>query len=116
MHSPLVLQLPGFLIEFVTPIVKCSKNKKELSFFTLPEFEAWREQQPNNAKGWKTKYYKGLKHSSHDRPQLTLLQVSVPVLPRKPRNTSQTLILTKLLLSTTTIPRPTLSLPSLRYH
>jgi DNA gyrase/topoisomerase IV subunit B len=32
----------GFLSEFITPIVKCTKANKELSFFTIPEYEAWK--------------------------------------------------------------------------
>mmetsp|Transcript_77694 Transcript_77694/g.137624 ORF Transcript_77694/g.137624 Transcript_77694/m.137624 type:complete len:1519 (+) Transcript_77694:118-4674(+) len=56
----------GFLKEFVTPIVKVWKEGKksgerllERSFFTVVEYEAWKEKS-NNAKGWKAKYYKGL--------------------------------------------------------
>jgi DNA topoisomerase-2 len=52
------MQLPDFLVEFITPIVKCIKGKEEVCFFTLPEFDNWLEE--NNAgKGWKVKYYKG---------------------------------------------------------
>ena len=54
----MVLQLPGFLVEFVTPIVKCVKGKQEQSFFTLPQYETWCEEQAS-LKGWKIKYYKG---------------------------------------------------------
>ena len=51
-------QLNEFLVEFITPIVKCSKGSKELCFFTIPEYENWAESQ-GNLKGWKIKYYKG---------------------------------------------------------
>ena len=47
---------PDFLIEFITPIVKVTKAKKSLTFFTLPQYENWREETGNNAKGWKIKY------------------------------------------------------------
>lgn len=32
----------GFLEEFITPIVKASKNKQELSFYSIPEFDEWK--------------------------------------------------------------------------
>ena len=54
------MQLNGFLREFVTPIIKVSKNGKTVkSFFTIPEYEAWMAAQPNT-KSLKAKYYKGL--------------------------------------------------------
>uniref|UniRef100_A0A671FW24 DNA topoisomerase 2 n=1 Tax=Rhinolophus ferrumequinum TaxID=59479 RepID=A0A671FW24_RHIFE len=48
-----------FLEEFITPIVKVSKNKQEIAFYSLPEFEEWKCSTPNHKK-WKVKYYKGL--------------------------------------------------------
>ncbi|KAM4824137.1 DNA topoisomerase 2-alpha [Urocitellus parryii] len=48
-----------FLEEFITPIVKVSKNKQEIAFYSLPEFEEWKSSTPNYKK-WKVKYYKGL--------------------------------------------------------
>nr|5GWK_A Chain A, DNA topoisomerase 2-alpha [Homo sapiens]5GWK_B Chain B, DNA topoisomerase 2-alpha [Homo sapiens] len=48
-----------FLEEFITPIVKVSKNKQEMAFYSLPEFEEWKSSTPNHKK-WKVKYYKGL--------------------------------------------------------
>ncbi|XP_065752579.1 DNA topoisomerase 2-alpha [Phocoena phocoena] len=48
-----------FLEEFITPIVKVSKNKQEVAFYSLPEFEEWKSSTPNHKK-WKVKYYKGL--------------------------------------------------------
>ena len=56
---PELLQHAGFLQEFVTPIVKASKARTEISFFTLPEYDEWREAQPS-LRGWNIKYYKGL--------------------------------------------------------
>ncbi|XP_070584241.1 DNA topoisomerase 2-beta isoform X3 [Erythrolamprus reginae] len=49
----------GFLEEFITPIVKASKNKQELSFYSIPEFDEWKKHMENH-KAWKVKYYKGL--------------------------------------------------------
>lgn len=57
---PGLLQIPGFLLEFITPIVKVFlKNKKVLSFYTMPEFEQWRETEGKTQR-WRHKYYKGL--------------------------------------------------------
>ncbi|XP_077405664.1 DNA topoisomerase 2-beta [Vanacampus margaritifer] len=47
-----------FLEEFITPIVKVSKNKQELAFYSIPEFDEWKKQ--TNYKTWHVKYYKGL--------------------------------------------------------
>mmetsp|Transcript_13500 Transcript_13500/g.29330 ORF Transcript_13500/g.29330 Transcript_13500/m.29330 type:complete len:1434 (+) Transcript_13500:96-4397(+) len=57
---PSLLDVPGFLQQFITPIVKCTKGKKSETFFTLPEYEEWVESTGNDAKGWHIKYYKGL--------------------------------------------------------
>ncbi|XP_077315975.1 DNA topoisomerase 2-alpha isoform X2 [Lithobates pipiens] len=48
-----------FLEEFITPIIKVSKNKQELSFYSIPEFEEWKNVTESH-KSWKIKYYKGL--------------------------------------------------------
>jgi DNA topoisomerase-2 len=48
-----------FLEEFITPIVKVTKGKETISFYSLPEMEEWKKGSAN----WKTyhiKYYKGL--------------------------------------------------------
>uniref|UniRef100_A0A8C9W571 DNA topoisomerase 2 n=1 Tax=Scleropages formosus TaxID=113540 RepID=A0A8C9W571_SCLFO len=49
----------AFLEEFITPIVKVTKNKQELAFYSIPEFEEWKKQ-TENFKSWHIKYYKGL--------------------------------------------------------
>ncbi|KAI3440827.1 DNA topoisomerase 2 [Psidium guajava] len=62
-HSfwPSLLKVPSFLVEFITPIVKAThKNGTELSFYTMPQYETWRESLRGNASGWSIKYYKGL--------------------------------------------------------
>lgn len=63
---PSLVQLDGFLKEFVTPIVKVwkegkkdSDRKDEKCFFTLNEYEKW-QKRTSGGKGWKSKYYKGL--------------------------------------------------------
>jgi len=55
---PSLMKIPGFLVEFITPIIKVTKGRESVSFFTLPEYETWKEE--NNTRGWKIKYYKGL--------------------------------------------------------
>ena len=57
---PSLLDVKGFLQQFITPIVKSTKGKKTHTFFTLPEYESWKESTGNDAKGWNVKYYKGL--------------------------------------------------------
>ena len=56
---PSLLKIPGFLKEFVTPIVKVTKGKEQQMFFTLNEYHEWKRSN-NNGKGWSAKYYKGL--------------------------------------------------------
>ncbi|XP_041664909.1 DNA topoisomerase 2-beta isoform X2 [Cheilinus undulatus] len=48
-----------FLEEFITPIVKATKNKQEVAFYSIPEFDEWKKQ-TENFKTWHIKYYKGL--------------------------------------------------------
>ena len=57
---PTLLDVPGFLQQFITPIVKATKGKKVKTFFNLPEYEKWLESTGNDGKGWSVKYYKGL--------------------------------------------------------
>merc|ERR1719210_1259021 len=55
---PSLLKLP-FLEEFITPIVKVTKGSNSLAFYSLPEFQEWKDETANWAK-WTVKYYKGL--------------------------------------------------------
>jgi len=55
---PSLLKIPGFLMEFVTPLVRARKGVEIISFYSTREFEAWRAK--NNTDGWTFKYYKGL--------------------------------------------------------
>ena len=57
---PTLLDIPGFLQQFITPIVKATKGKKAHTFFTLPEYEIFKASTGNDAKGYTIKYYKGL--------------------------------------------------------
>ncbi|KAJ3035696.1 DNA topoisomerase 2 [Rhizophlyctis rosea] len=69
---PSLLKIPGFLLEFVTPIVKATKGtgnaSVEKAFFTIPEYKSWKEAH-NDGKGWNIKYYKGLGTSSDRETQ-----------------------------------------------
>merc|ERR1719215_1143469 len=63
---PSLLQMDGFLKQFVTPIVKVwkqgkkdSERKDERCFFTMIEYEQWKRR-TQGGKAWQSKYYKGL--------------------------------------------------------
>ncbi|KAL2009643.1 hypothetical protein VTN00DRAFT_5450 [Thermoascus crustaceus] len=71
---PSLLKIPEFLIEFITPIVKVWKGDpknptKSKSFFTMPEYEAWKEEHKHE-RGWEHKYYKGLGTSTTEDAQI----------------------------------------------
>ena len=48
----------GFLCTLLTPILKAIKGAVVLSFYSIPEFNQWKDS--NSLSGWKIKYYKGL--------------------------------------------------------
>jgi DNA topoisomerase-2 len=52
------LMKAGFLCTLLTPILKAMKGKTTLSFYSVPEFNQWKDS--NSLSGWKIKYYKGL--------------------------------------------------------
>ena len=71
---PSLLRIPEFLVEFITPIVKVYKGdprrpKQSQSFFTMPEYELWKEQRKHEH-GWEHKYYKGLGTSTTEDAQV----------------------------------------------
>lgn len=57
---PSLLQVQGFIQEFITPIVKCVKGRNDRVFFTVPQYKAWTSSSEGKQRGWKPKYYKGL--------------------------------------------------------
>jgi len=78
---PSLLKLPGFLLEFITPIVRAVRapgrgaaaaqlgdadaaGREIRTFYTMPEYDKWRAETPGAAGrgggGWLIKYYKGL--------------------------------------------------------
>lgn len=62
---PSLLRVPGFLKEFVTPIVKVTKGDEAITFFTVNEYQQWKEDN-DGGHGWKCKYYKGLGTSTSE--------------------------------------------------
>ncbi|AMD21005.1 HEL276Cp [Eremothecium sinecaudum] len=59
---PGLLDIPGFLIEFITPIMKVTilkPRRQVLPFYNIPDYDKWREEESYKYT-WKTKYYKGL--------------------------------------------------------
>ncbi|ETW07803.1 hypothetical protein, variant [Aphanomyces invadans] len=56
---PSLMGLDNFVQEFITPIVKATKGNRSEVFYTIPEYEAWRNRMVDT-KGWYIKYYKGL--------------------------------------------------------
>lgn len=61
-YWPELLKFPNFIISLATPIVKCTKGKQVIEFYTQNEYKKWKES--NTEKGWRIKYYKGLGTSS----------------------------------------------------
>jgi DNA topoisomerase-2 len=57
---PSLVRITGFLLEFITPIVKASCDNKTIIFYTMPEYETWVEAFKPNTAVWSIKYYKGL--------------------------------------------------------
>ncbi|KAF6995935.1 hypothetical protein CFC21_012354 [Triticum aestivum] len=57
---PSLLKVPSFLVEFITPIIKATKGKAVKSFYSMPDYEAWKESLGGSASSWTIKYYKGL--------------------------------------------------------
>lgn len=59
-YWPSLLQIDGFLQQFITPIVKVVRGKLEKSFFTIPQYKAWCDANGGGVNAGTAKYYKGL--------------------------------------------------------
>jgi DNA topoisomerase-2 len=59
-------KIKGFITFMGTPIVKATKGKETVCFYTLQDYEAWKEADP---RGWTVKYYKGLGTSDRKEAQ-----------------------------------------------
>lgn len=55
---PGLLSTPGFVAEFVTPLIKATKGTVVKSFFSVQEYDAWCASGDRST--WAVKYYKGL--------------------------------------------------------
>jgi DNA topoisomerase-2 len=62
---PQLLEIPGFIISLATPILKVKKNKESIEFYTMTEFNTWKDN-IDNIKQWDIKYYKGLGTSTSE--------------------------------------------------
>jgi DNA topoisomerase-2 len=56
---PALLQQHSFLQQFITPLVKVTRDQQVFSFYSLQEFNQWMQAQ-NSASTLRVKYYKGL--------------------------------------------------------
>ena len=61
------LMKSGFLCSLMTPLLKATRRGITVSFYTIQEFESWK--QKNDAKQWSLKYYKGLGTSTPEEAQ-----------------------------------------------
>lgn len=59
---PSLLKIDGFFCSMLTPIVKAKKSgiKNVLKFYSLGEFDQWKQQNKAVIDSWEIKYYKGL--------------------------------------------------------
>jgi DNA topoisomerase-2 len=62
---PELLEIPGFIISLATPILKVKKQKEVIEFYTMSEFNTWKDT-IDNIKSWDIKYYKGLGTSTSE--------------------------------------------------
>lgn len=56
-----------FAMWLATPIIRVSKGKQVIKFYTLPQYEEWKQNTPQS--GWKAKYFKGLGTSTKKEVQ-----------------------------------------------
>lgn len=61
---PSLFHLPGFITSMLTPIIKATSTSGEtVSFYSITDFDKWKEvleKSANGTRGWRFKYYKGL--------------------------------------------------------
>jgi len=56
---PELLRL-GYVCSLLTPLLKASRGKEQISFYNASEYEKWLGASSGSPKGWSIKYYKGL--------------------------------------------------------
>ncbi|KAH7175871.1 DNA topoisomerase II [Dactylonectria macrodidyma] len=68
---PSLLQIPGFLLDFVTPVVQVWQGSNQQkprvlkSFFNLAQYDEWKKAHTTEMSLWQVKYRKGLGTSSN---------------------------------------------------
>lgn len=76
LQYPSLLRIPDFFREFITPVVKVwqgsnpKKPKRLKSFFSLPQYDEWKEAHSTETSQWHSKYFKGLGTSSNEDAQV----------------------------------------------
>ncbi|GJX26748.1 DNA topoisomerase 2-like protein [Tanacetum coccineum] len=63
---PSLLKVPNFMLDFIPPIVKASTKEttmKNLAFYSMAEYEAWKKKLENKATEYEIQYRKGLASS-----------------------------------------------------
>ena len=65
---PAVLQNNDFLLQFVTPLLKAfsKKDKAIVEFYSMQEYEQWKQSIGLKSGDWRIKYYKGLGTSTSE--------------------------------------------------
>lgn len=61
-----LISIPGFLAYMATPIVKATRGKEIVTFYTQYEYDQWKH---TSGKGWSIQYYKGLGTSTREEAQ-----------------------------------------------
>jgi len=79
-YAPSLLRRPGFIKVFQTPIVRCTKRQQTREFFSVPEYEQWKQQTPDHP-SWKQKYFKGLGTSTAADSKRYFSQLNKYVIP-----------------------------------
>jgi DNA topoisomerase II len=74
---PSLFNFPGFLQQFIPPIVKVKKGKRSDQFITQLEYEHWLESTGNNGEGCYMKDYKGLDISTSAEAKKYVFSVDV---------------------------------------
>lgn len=59
---PELLGVEEFVCQFITPVIKATKGKETLSFYSVRDYQEWKESSVGN---WRIKYYKGLGTSNN---------------------------------------------------
>lgn len=65
---PSLFRREGFLKQFITPLLKVSRGREVISFYTMGDFKRWADGIPS-LRAWKVKYYKGLGTSTDKEAQ-----------------------------------------------